>query len=113
MWNDPIQPCTDHLISMSSYNCFRDSCSQKFGSQCAWTQHVCRMHTDDPGTALLTQLVSSCQERKRKQAEEEVEEEWAAKRRELEVPQEEPVPSEPTVCLPSHMTDMSTEQMID
>jgi len=112
MRNNPIQPCTDHLISMSSYNCFRDGCSQKFGSQRAWTQHVRRTHTDDPGTALLTQLVSSCQERKRKQAEEE-EEERAAKWQELEVPQEELVLSEPTVCLPSHMTGVSTEQTID
>ena len=92
---------------MSSYNCFRDDCGQKFDSQRAWSQHVRRTHTDHPGTSLLTQLVSSGQKRKRKRVEEE--EERAAKRREMEVLPEELVPPEPTVCQPSHFTGMSAE----
>jgi len=72
------------------------------------SQHVRRTHTNDPGTTLLTQLVSNCQDRKRKRDEEEAVEQ-AAKRRELEVPQEEIIPSEPTVCLPSRITGTSAE----
>lgn len=83
---------------MSSYNCFRDSCDQKFGSQRALTQHVNRKHSDDPGTSLLTQLISGFQDRKRKHAEQE-EEQWAAKRQELE-DLREVLPAEPFVRLP-------------
>ena len=95
---------------MSSYNCFRDSCGQKFDTQRAWSQHVRRTHTDNPGTSLLTQLVSSNQDRKQKRAEEEAVER-AAKRRELEVPPEELVPKEPMVRPPSHITDMNAERL--
>ena len=85
---------------MSSYNCFRDSCDQKFKSQRAWSQHVRRKHNDNPGTSLLMQLVSDNQDRKRKRAEQE-EAQRTAKRRELEVQQEQLLPAEPAVCLPS------------
>ena len=83
--------------SMSSYNCFRDGCDQNFGSQRAWSQHIRRKHNDDPGTTLLTQLVSDYQGRKRKRAEEE-ETQRVAKRRELEVLQEVLPPAEPMAC---------------
>ncbi|KAF9647354.1 hypothetical protein BDM02DRAFT_3188091, partial [Thelephora ganbajun] len=80
------------------YNCFRDGCDQKFGSQRAWSQHVRRKHNVDPGTSLLTRLVSDHQDRKRKRAEQE-EAQRAAKRRELETLQEELPPTEPVVPL--------------
>ena len=85
---------------MSSYNCFRDSCDQKFESQRAWSQHVRRKHNDNPGTSLLMQLVSDNQDRKRKRAEQE-EAQRTAKQRELEVQQEQLLPAEPVVCPPS------------
>jgi len=97
---------------MSSYNCFRDRCSQKFGSQRAWSQHIRRTHTNNPGTSLLTQIVSGCQDRKRKRAEEE-EVQRVVKRRELEVLHEDELaPPEPTVCLPSCIMGVNAEQII-
>ena len=85
------------LTTMSSYHCFRDGCGQDFGSQRAWSQHIHKAHKDNLGTSRLTQIISGHQDRKRKRAEEE-EVQRAAKRRALEVPQEELVPPEPAVC---------------
>ena len=104
---DP-SPTLTISCSMSSYNCFRDGCDQKFGSQRAWSQHICRKHSNNPGTSLLTQLVLDHQDRKRRRAEQD-EAQQVVKRRELEVLQE--LSSyEPAVCLLSHITCMSTEQ---
>jgi len=84
---------------MSGYNCFRDSCDQKFESQRAWSQHIRRKHNDNPGTSHLTQLVSDHQDRKRKQAEQD-EAQRVAKRQELEAQQEQIPPTEPVVRPP-------------
>ena len=108
---DPI-PALIISRPMSSCNCFRDGCSQKFGSQRALSQHIRRRHDANPGTSLLTQIVSDHQDRKRKRGERE-EAERAEKRRELEVIQEELVPPEPVVPLPSHITGTNAELTIE
>jgi hypothetical protein len=79
---------------MSSYDCYRDDCSQNFATQHAWSQHIRRTHNADPGTNHLTEIVL---DRKRKRAEQE-EEERVTKRQELETLQRELSPPEPMVC---------------
>lgn len=97
---DP-SPSLTFSSQMSSYNCFRDDCGEKFDSQRSWSQHVTKTHGTHPGTSLLMQVVSDHQDRKRKLAEQDEVQRVAKRRRqELDALEEIP-PAEPPVRSPS------------